>query len=112
MACPTRLHLGGPSETFVIDQQGRLFSWGANHSGQLGIGQQVGSFLQTPSHVKPIHDPVAEIISGGTFTISRLASWPMSFFTALNINAIKEKAMICNDNTSIDVYKLVCFKVL
>eukprot|EP00913_Durusdinium_trenchii_P030326 g28408.t2 len=64
----------GGNETFVIDQQGRLFAWGANQCGQLGIGQQAGSFVQTASHVKPIHDPVASVVSGDTFTIARLVN--------------------------------------
>ena len=31
--------LGGESETFVVDTSGRLFAWGSNNRGQLGLGR-------------------------------------------------------------------------
>ena len=76
-----------------------MFSWGANGNGQLGLGQQVGSFLQTPSHVKPIHEAVAEIISGGTFTISRLTNgdvlaWGSQSCGRLGLVEVKEERVV------------------
>ncbi|CAK9110743.1 Ultraviolet-B receptor UVR8 (Protein UV-B RESISTANCE 8) (RCC1 domain-containing protein UVR8) [Durusdinium trenchii] len=91
----------GGNETFVIDQQGRLFAWGANQCGQLGIGQQAGSFVQTASHVKPIHDPVASVVSGDTFTIARLVNgdvlaWGSQSCGRLGLVEVKEER-ICWD---------------
>lgn len=86
----------GESETFVVDTQGRLFAWGSNHHGQLGLGPQVGSFLQTPSHVKPIHDPVAHLISGGSFTVAHsengdVLAWGSQSCGRLGLVEVKEE---------------------
>jgi len=91
----------GESETFVIDTQGRLFAWGTNNCGQLGIGQHAGSFVQTPRHVKPIHEAVASLISGGTFTLACLENgdvlaWGSQSCGRLGLVEVKEER-ICWD---------------
>eukprot|EP00435_Cladocopium_sp_Y103_P009947 s1433_g2.t1 len=86
----------GESETFVVDTQGRLFTWGSNQHGQLGLGPQVGSFVQTPSHVKPIHDPVAHLVSGGSFAVAHLENgdvlaWGSQSCGRLGLVEVKEE---------------------
>eukprot|EP00439_Symbiodinium_sp_Y106_P083861 s481_g24.t1 len=69
-----KLVVCGELETFLVDKAGHLLAWGSNRYGQLGLGQQSGFHVATPSHVKPLHEPVTDIVSGGNFTIASLES--------------------------------------
>ncbi|CAE7449023.1 HERC4, partial [Symbiodinium necroappetens] len=69
-----KLVVCGELETFLVDKAGHLLAWGSNRYGQLGLGQQSGLHVAAPSHVKPLHEPVTDIVSGGNFTIASLES--------------------------------------
>ena len=77
--------IAGGGHTFALDQQGRLWAWGLNHVGQLGLGNAISR--NTPALV-----PIAglsgvtsfdTIIVGGSYTLAldqqgRLWAWGLN----------------------------------
>lgn len=55
--------IAGASFSLALTESGRIYSWGTNHSGCLGTGEDTPHKVLTPTHV-PIEDRVIQIAAG------------------------------------------------
>lgn len=76
-----RIVKAGDDHNVMLDNQGKLYAWGANNKGQLGLGhtKEVGEVVQVDLGVS--NDPVVDVRAKGMNTVAVTASgaafaWP------------------------------------
>jgi alpha-tubulin suppressor-like RCC1 family protein len=80
---------GGGAYSLALTSAGRVFSWGKNISGQLGLGTGIMS-VSRPAHVAALPDSVKMIACGEAHTLavtrnSELFSWGNNFNNQLGL---------------------------
>ena len=86
----------GAYHTFFIDERGRLFAWGLNHYGQLGLealnNDDDPDYIHEPRHIMSLEDEVVTDIWGGEdhsvacTQDGRLYAWGRLRFHAVGID--------------------------